>query len=211
MSDTIQIPAQMRELCGKGASRRLRRQGLVPGVLYGGDVAPIALQIPHNFLIHALDDEVFYTSIMELAAEDGRRQKVILRDLQRHPFKHEVMHIDFQRISDKEELRMIVPLHFVNEDQSPAGKQSGVVISHLIAELEITCLPKDLPEYLELDLGDIDVGSQIRLSEIPLPKGVTLTAHGDDLEAPVVSVQHVGTGESSSEEGDEEAEEPAAE
>ena len=194
MSNMIEVPAEIRNESGKGASRRLRHQGLVPGILYGSGRDPVALQIGHKYLSRALEEESFYTSILELAVGDGRRQRVILRDLQRHPFKPQIMHIDFQRVSETEKLRINVAVHFVNQDQSPAGKQSGVVVSHQITEIEISCLPKDLPEFLSLDLVDLDVGDIIHLSEIPLPDGVEITAlaYGDEsIDSPVVTAQHV--------------------
>lgn len=192
MSKSMQIPVELRTVSGKGASRRLRRDGLVPGIVYGGDREAIALQIPHQFLSHALEDEAFYTTILELSVEDGRTQQVILRDLQRHPFKPQIQHIDFLRVSETEELTIKVPLHFLNEDTSPAGKMSGVVISHQLTEIEISCLPKDLPEYLELDLAQMEVGDVRRLSDIPLPPGVEIVdlAQGDDTN--VVTASHVG-------------------
>ncbi len=192
MSKSMQIPVELRTVSGKGASRRLRRDGLVPGIVYGGDREAIALQIPHQFLSHALEDEAFYTTILELGVEDGRTQQVILRDLQRHPYKPQILHIDFLRVSESEELTIKVPLHFLNEDTSPAGKMSGVVISHQLTEIEISCLPKDLPEYLELDLAQMEVGDVRRLSDIPLPPGVEIVdlAQGEDTN--VVTASHVG-------------------
>jgi large subunit ribosomal protein L25 len=194
MSNEIEVPAEIRSDSGKGASRRLRREGFVPGILYGAGKDPVSLQIGQRYLLRALEEESFYTSILDLTVDDGRRQRVILRDLQRHPYKPQVMHIDFQRISESEKMRISVPVHFLNQDQSPAGKQSGVVVSHQITEVEISCLPKDLPEYLPLDLSTIDVGDIIHLSEIPLPEGVEITAlaYGDEsIDSPVVTAQHI--------------------
>ena len=194
MSDMIEVPAEIRNASGKGASRRLRHEGLVPGILYGAGKDPVSLQLRQMYLLHALEEESFYTSILELTVGDGRRQRVILRDLQRHPFKPQIMHIDFQRISETEKLRISVPVHFLNQDESPAGKQSGVVVSHQITEVEISCLPKDLPEFLPLDLTTMDVGDIIHLSEIPLPDGVEITAlaYGEEsIDSPVVTAQHI--------------------
>ncbi len=222
MAKSMQIPVELRTDRGKGASRRLRRDGLVPGIIYGGETEAVALQIPHQFLTRAIEDESFYTTILELTVGDGRTQRVILRDLQRHPFKAQILHIDFLRISESEELTIKVPLHFIHEDDSPAGKMSGVVISHQLTEVEISCLPKDLPEYLELDLAVIEVGDVVRLSDIPLPPGVEIVdlAQGDD--SIVVTAAHVGAEveeeevEEAEEEvegvpGEEPAEEPRAE
>ncbi|MEM9533903.1 MAG: 50S ribosomal protein L25/general stress protein Ctc [Pseudomonadota bacterium] len=187
MSEQIQIPAQLRELRGKGASRRLRREGLVPGIVYGGDRDPVMLQVPHQFLSHAIEDDAFYTTILEVAVDDGRRQKVILRDLQRHPFKPLVLHVDFLRISDTEKLTIQVPIHFLNEEASPAGKQSGVVISKQITEVEVSCLPKDLPEALDIDMISLDVGDAVHLSDIALPEGVDIVALANDGEDAIVA------------------------
>ena len=206
MSQVIKVPAELREVQGKGASRRLRREGLVPGVIYGGDRKPANIQIPQKFLLHALEDDAFYTSILEVEAGE-KRQKAILRDLHRHPFKLQIMHIDLQRISDDEELRIFVPLHFVNEAKSPAGKKSGVVISHLTNELEILCLPKNLPEFIEVDLAELEVGGSIHLNEIVLPEGVSLVAHTEEeLTATVVNAQHVQIQKVETEDADAEAE-----
>lgn len=191
MSEQLDIPAQLRDVRGKGASRRLRRQGLVPGILYGGDRDPVALQITQQFLQHVMDDEGFYTTIQQISVDDGRKQKVIVRDLQRHPFKSEVMHIDFQRISDTEKLNIRVPLHFLNEEKSPAGKKSSVVIAHQITDVEILCLPKDLPEFLSLDLADMDVGDSRNLSDIETPEGVEIVSLMHDEDLTVVSAAHV--------------------
>lgn len=191
MSEVFQIPAELRDDSGKGASRRLRKQGLVPGILYGLGKDAIALQLENRFMVKALEDESFYTSILEITVGDGRKQKVILRDLQRHPFKSLIMHVDFQRISDTELMRIQIPLHFENEDESPAGKKSGVVISHQVTEIEVNCLPSNLPEYLTLDLAKLEPGDMRHLSDIEVPEGVELVAlaHGDDQI--VVSAQHV--------------------
>jgi len=209
MSNMIEVPAEIRNESGKGASRRLRHQGLVPAILYGAGNDPVALQVGQQYLLRALEEESFYTSILELKVGDGRRQRVILRDLQRHPFKPQIMHIDFQRISETEKLRISVPVHFMNQDQSPAGKQSGVVVSHQITEVEISCLPKHLPEFLSLDLSTMEVGDIIHLSEVPLPEGVEITAlaYGEDsIDSPVVTAQHIAE---QVEPIDEEAEEAA--
>ncbi|MFK7956008.1 MAG: 50S ribosomal protein L25/general stress protein Ctc [Lysobacterales bacterium] len=206
MSAMIKIPASVRELRGKGASRRLRHQGLVPGILYGGDRDPVSLQISHQFLSHAVQNDAFYTSILEIAVDDGRTQKVIVRDLQRHPANSDVMHVDFLRISDTEKLNILLPIHFLNEEESPAGKKSGVVISHLQTEVEISCLPKDLPESLNLDLADLDVGDSVSLSDITLPSGLEIVAlvHGED--AVVVNAAHVAVEAAPADDGADEGE-----
>jgi len=201
MSETYQVLAELREDVGKGASRRLRHAKKVPAVVYGGTREPVSLTLDHNYILHAAEEEAFHASILDLKVGDGRAQKVILRDLQRHPFKPTIMHVDFQRISEDQELRLDVPLHFINEETSPAGKQSGVVVSYLATELEIAALPKDLPEYIEVDLANLEPGDRIMMSQIPLPEGVSLPAleHGDDYDAAIVSALYIrqsqGTGE----------------
>jgi len=211
MAKTFAIPAELRDDQGKGASRRLRRQGLVPAIIYGAGRDPRSLQIPHHFLLKALEDESFFTSLLEIDAS-GRKQKVVLRDLQRHPYRQQIMHADFQRISDDEKLRMNIPLHFVNETDSPAGKMAGVVISHNINDVEILCLPKDLPEYLEVDLAEMDVGTIVHLSDISLPGGVEITALAHEDDAVVATAAHVAVTTTSDEvEGEGEEDAPEAE
>ena len=166
MSQTYQVPAELREDVGKGASRRLRRQKKVPAVVYGESRDPVALTLDHDYILHATEEESFHASVLELKVGDGRKQKVILRDLQRHPFKPTILHVDFQRISEKNELRIEVPLHYVNEEISPAGKQGGIVISYMYTELEISALPKDLPEYIEVDLVNLDPGERMMMSQL---------------------------------------------
>jgi len=200
MSKHYEVPAEIREDTGKGASRRLRRAKKVPAIVYGEGRDPVTLTLEHDFILHAADQEAFHASILELNVGDGRSQKVVLRDLQRHPFKPTILHVDFQRVSDKHELRIEVPLHFVNEESSPAGKMAGVVISHLINVLEISALPKDLPEYIEVDLAKLEPGERVMMSEIALPEGVTIPAleHGEDYDEVIVNAIYVresqGTG-----------------
>jgi len=201
MAKTYEVPAEIREDVGKGASRRLRRAKKVPAVLYGGTRKPVALTLEHDYILHAADDERFHASILDLKVADGRTQKVILRDLQRHPFKPTIQHVDFQRVREDTELRIEVPLHFVNEETSPAGKMGGVVISHNYTEIEISALPKHLPEYIEVDLAGLEPGGQVMMSELKLPDGVIIPAleYGEDYDAAIVSAIYIregqGTGE----------------
>ncbi len=207
----FKIDAELREDLGKGASRRLRRENKVPAIIYGGDKDPRSISILHHKVLRYIEDETFFTSILELKATGGKRQKVILRDMQRHPSKPVVMHMDFQRIADDVELTLNIPLHFLNEENSPAAKTAGIIVSHQLTEVEVSCLPNDLPEFIDVDLNDFKEGDIIRLSDIELPKGVTLTAftHGDEEEhnEVVVSTTHVQSSSStdSSEETSEEA------
>ncbi len=205
MAKTYEVPAQIREDVGKGASRRLRRENKVPAVLYGATREPVSLTLEHDYILHAVDDESFHASILDLKVDDGRSQKVILRDLQRHPFKPRIQHVDFQRVREDTELRIEVPLHFVNEETSPAGKKGGVVISHNYTEIEISALPKHLPEYIEVDLSGLEPGGQVMMSELQLPEGVIIPVleYGDDYDAAIVSAIFIregqGTGEMAAE------------
>lgn len=158
---------------GKGASRRLRHAGLIPAVIYGGEAAPQSLQLEHEKTWLASQHEWFYSSILDLEI-DGKVEKALLRDIQRHPFKQIIMHIDFQRVDVNKPLRTAVPLHFLNEDVSPAGKAAEVVVTHELNEVVIECLPKDLPEFLEIDLSELTVGTILHLSDLKLPEGVSI-------------------------------------
>lgn len=173
MATIHEIPAQSRKDEGKGASRRLRRANLVPAVLYGGHQDPASIQFVHNDVWLASQNEWFYASILDLVL-DGAKQKVLLRDMQRHPYKQQILHLDFQRVSENEAIRLRVPLHFLNQDKSPAGKTSGVLIMHELNEVEVSCLPKDLPEYIEVDLSALAVGDIVHLSGLTLPSGVEI-------------------------------------
>jgi large subunit ribosomal protein L25 len=192
MSKTHEIKAQSRKDEGKGASRRLRRAAYVPAVVYGGDKAPESIQIEHNTILLAAKHEWFFSSILDLNV-DGAVQKVLVRDWQKHPFKQLMMHMDFLRIDENAKLRVNVPLHFLNQETSTAGKTSGVVISHNLTEVEIACLPKHLPEFIELDLGALQAGDIIHLSDLKLPANVELPALqlGEAHDIPVVTVNVV--------------------
>ena len=188
--EVFDINANLREVQGKGASRRLRRAGLVPAVLYGGGDDPVNLQLEHNDLFHHAQHEAFYSHILNLVI-DGKSQRVVLRDMQRHPFKPSIMHIDFQRINENQAITMRAPLHFINEEQCVGVKAGGGIISHLLTELEISCLPKDLPEYIEVDVLELEIGESLHLSDLKVPEGVQISTllHGGDPAQPVVSVQ----------------------
>ncbi len=173
MSNTHVINMQRREDEGKGASRRLRTSGNVPAIVYGGELKPVSIQLNHNEVWLASQNDWFYSSILDLSL-NGDVQKVLLRDLQRHPYKQQIMHMDFQRVNENETLRTAVPLHFLNEDKSPAGKSAEVVVTHELTEVTVECLPKDLPEFIEIDLANLAVGDVVHLSEIKLPAGVSV-------------------------------------
>ena len=205
------IKAELRDDLGKGASRRLRRENKIPCIIYGSGRDPRSISIEHHKVLRYIEDEAFFTSILELKAADGKAQKVVLRDMQRHPAKSIIMHMDFQRVADDVELTMNIPLHFLNEDKSPVSKISGIIVSHQITEVEISCLPGNLPEFISVDLGEFAEGDIVRLSNLVLPEGVTLTAftHGDieDHDEVVVSTTHV----QAEPVADEDAEAPSAE
>ena len=176
----IEISARKRVAQGTGASRRLRRLGKVPGILYGGDKDPINIELDHQDLYLNLRKERFHASILTLAL-DGAKEQVLLRSLNMHPFKPLVQHIDFQRVSKDKKIHMKVPLHFVNAEKSPGVKEQGGVVNHVLNELDIVCFPADLPEFIEVDLGNLAVGHSLHVRELMLPKGVELTLHkGED-------------------------------
>lgn len=192
MAQTHEIKAESRKDEGKGASRRLRRAAYVPAVVYGAGQSPQSIQIEHNTILLAAKHEWFFSSVLDLNV-DGKTQKVLVRDWQKHPFKQQMMHMDFLRINENEVVRVNVPLHFLNQEKSAAAKTSGVVVSHNLTEVEISCLPKDLPEFIELDLADLNPGDIIHLSQLKLPKGVEIVAlHlGADHDITVVTANTV--------------------
>jgi large subunit ribosomal protein L25 len=180
----IEVTAQKRELQGTGASRRLRRVGKVPGIIYGGDRGPVNIELDHKDLYHNLSREAFHASILTLNL-DGQAEQVLLRAFNMHPFKARVQHVDFQRVSKDKKIHMKVPLHFINADVSPGVKEQGGVANHVLNDLDITCLPDDLPEFIEVDLGNLMVGNSIHVRDLALPKGVEPVLHRS--ENPVVA------------------------
>ncbi len=191
MSAKFDITAERRDMKGSGASRRLRRENKVPAVLYGAAKDVILLSLDHDMIYHHLENEAFHTSVLILKVGNDSEQ-AILRDVQMHPYKHRVVHMDFQRISASKKIHMRVPLHFVGEDIAPGVKQEGGIVSHLMTELDVTCLPKDLPEFLTADISALNLGDSLHLSDLPLPEGVEFTslAHGGD-DLAVVAVTAV--------------------
>lgn len=173
---TINFKASRREQQGSGASRRLRRAGQLPGIIYGGgkDAAPVTLD--HNDLFHLLKKEAFHSSLLT-AEIDGVKETVVLRDTQWHPYKPQALHIDFQRIDAGQVIHIKVPLHFVNGETSPAVKLRGCLISHIMTEIDIKCLPADLPEFITVDLANLEEGHALHVSHLVLPKGVELAHH----------------------------------
>jgi large subunit ribosomal protein L25 len=176
---TIEFTAFPRAGEGRGASRRLRRSGKAPGIVYGGANAPDPIELDHNALIHALKNETFHSSILTMKLGSAAQQ-VLLRDVQMHPFKMQVLHVDFQRVEANKKIHMRVPLHFVNAESSPAVKLSAAIISHVLNELDVSMLPKDLPEFIEVDLSELEAGHTIRVSQLKLPQGVSAVTHGKD-------------------------------
>jgi large subunit ribosomal protein L25 len=183
----MKVIAFNRTLQGSGASRRLRTSGQTPGIIYGGAEAPVMIALDGNALYHALKKEAFHGSILELEI-DGKSQQVLLRDFQMHAYKQLVLHADFQRVDATSKMHKKVALHFVNADVSPAVKLHGAIVSHVLAELEITCLPADLPEFITVDLAGIDVGHSIHVADLALPKGVTAITHGQNLTVATAAV-----------------------
>jgi large subunit ribosomal protein L25 len=173
MATMHEIKATNRTDQGKGASRRLRHTAKIPAIVYGAHQAPVSIQLEHNDVLLASQHEWFYSAILDLNLE-GSTQKVLLRDMQRHPYKAQIMHVDFQRVSENEAIRLSVPLHFLNQEKSPAGKTGGVVIMHELNEVEISCLPKNLPEFIEVDLSSLAEGDILHLSDLKLPEGVEI-------------------------------------
>lgn len=180
----MEFTAFPRNLQGSGASRRLRRAGKVPGIVYGVGT-PTNIELDHNALFHALKNEKFHSSILTMKL-DGKADTVLLRDVQRHAYKAQVMHVDFQRIDASSRIHMRVPLHFVNADISPAVKVSSAIISHILSELDVACLPKDLPEFIEVDLSQLTAGHAVHASDLKLPEGVTAVIKGQN-KNPVVA------------------------
>jgi large subunit ribosomal protein L25 len=187
----MKVIAFNRTLQGSGASRRLRTSGQTPGIIYGGAEAPVMISLDGNALYHALKKEAFHGSILDLEI-DGASQQVMLRDFQMHAYKQLVMHADFQRVDAKSKVHTKVTLHFINAETSPAVKLHGAIISHVLSEMEITCLPADLPEFIEVDLANIDVGHSIHVADLVIPTGVTvLTGETQTVATAAVPAGHV--------------------
>jgi large subunit ribosomal protein L25 len=183
MSDTITLNAEPRSDSGKGASRRLRHQGLVPAIVYGGKFDPVQISIAHNEFIHELEKEAIYSQVIGLRMGD-KTQEVILRDLQRHPFKNKVLHADFFRIDKDTPIKVTVTLHVLNAEECVGVKQDGGMLTQLISEIEVIALPRDLPEYLEIDAANLHLGDILHLTDIKMPEGVQIVAltHLEDNE-----------------------------
>ncbi|MEP6547027.1 MAG: 50S ribosomal protein L25/general stress protein Ctc [Gammaproteobacteria bacterium] len=173
MKTSFELVAEFRETQGKGASRRLRHEGKVPAILYGGHADARALTLNHQKLLIMLDNERFYSTILSLKVGD-QSQAAILKDVQRHPFKNAIVHIDFQRVEENEKIRISIPLHFTGAAVSPGVKSQGGIVSHMRNDTEVSCLPKDLPEFIEVDISGLSLNESIHLSQLKIPEGVTL-------------------------------------
>ena len=193
----IEFNAKKRELQGTGASRRLRRAGQVPGIVYGGTVTPTSIEIDHNEIFQLLRKEAFYSSVLTMNL-DGTKEMCLLRDVQRHPFRQLILHVDFQRIDATHKIHQKVPLHFINADIAPGVKLSGGMVQHVMSDIDVRCLPKDLPSFIEVDLKDLAAGHSMHATQIKLPAGVEAVLHkGED---PVIATILVRGGGSASEE-----------
>jgi large subunit ribosomal protein L25 len=186
MKTSFELVAEFRETQGKGASRRLRHEGKVPAILYGGHADARALTLSHQKLLIMLDNERFYSTILSLKVGD-QTQAAILKDVQRHPFKNAIVHVDFQRVEENEKIRISIPLHFTGAAISPGVKSQGGIVSHMRNETEVSCLPKDLPEFIEVDISGLSLNESIHLSQLKVPEGVTLVDLAKD-DAAVVAI-----------------------
>ena len=189
----IEINAKQREAQGTGASRRLRRAGNVPRIIYGGGKDAVSIELNHKELFLQFRHEAFHASILTLNL-DGKKEQVLLRDYQMHPVRNDIQHIDFQRVSATEKIHVKVPLHFINAEIAPGVKLQHGVVTHIMTEADVTCLPKNLPEFIEVDLANLSAGHSVHLSEIKLPKGVEFVqlAHGDDAAVASIPVPRGG-------------------
>ncbi len=189
MAEDFDLIAEFREGAGKGASRRLRRHGKVPAIIYGGGRPPRSICFDHNRVLKELDSESFYSSVLNIKVGENS-QPAILKDVQRHPAKRQILHLDLQRVVEDEEIRMNVPIHYLGEDVAVGVKQGGGKVSHLMTDVEVVCLPKDLPEYLEVDVSQLELDEMLYLSDIKLPPGVEIPAlaQGPEQNHPIVSI-----------------------
>jgi len=210
-NESFVLEAEVRNDLGKGASRRLRRTNKVPAVIYGAGKEPTSLTLDHLDLLHKLENEAFFSHILTVKV-GGTEENAIIKDLQRHPSKPRLLHVDFQRVNMSEKIRVNIPLHFINEELSPGVKEGGLV-THTATETEVSCLPSDLPEFLEVDLSNLDLDGIIHLTDIKLPSGVEIVelTHGEGHDQPIASIHMPRAAKESSEEGEEGGEAPAEE
>ncbi len=199
----FELEAESRSDLGKGASRRLRRDGKVPAIIYGGDEDPKSISLRHSELLKRLEHEAFYAHILSVQI-DGKATKAVLRDMQRHPSKPQIMHMDFQRVNENQPIRVHVPLHFVGADIAPGVKTGGGMVNHELMEVELEVLPRHLPEFIEVDISALDVGDSVHLTELKLPESGSLVelGRGEGHDLPVVSI-HARRGVAEDEESEE--------
>jgi large subunit ribosomal protein L25 len=207
---SIEINAVKRDLKGTGASRRLRRAGNVPGVVYGGGKDAQPIEIGHKELFLEFRHEAFHASVLTLILE-GKKESVLLRDFQMHPVRNTIQHVDFQRVSATEKIHVKVPLHFINEEIAPGVKVDGGIVAHIFTEADVSCLAKDLPEFIEVDVGALQMGESIHLSQIKLPKGVEFVQLAHENDVAVVSIAKTRGSVADNAADANEAEAPAAE
>ena len=186
---SIELNAELRTDTGKGASRRLRHANKVPAILYGAGKDPESLTLEQKDVQYELQHEAFFTQVLELNV-GGKKQDVLLRDLQHHPYKLDILHMDFQRVEAKKEMHVNVPLHFINEEIAPGVKTEGGAISHVITEVEVVCLPKDIPEFIDVDLSELHMGEIVHLSDLKMPAGVEVFAlkQGEEHDSAVATI-----------------------
>ena len=204
----FKLDASVRTDLGKGASRRLRREDKLPGIIYGGEEAPVSITLDHNKVNNSADFEAFYSHVLEINL-DGKVVEVLVKDMQRHPFKPKITHIDFQRVIAGQDVHTNVPLHFVNEDKSAAAKAGGIA-EHHVTEIEVTCQPKELPEFIEVDMAAVEMGQTVHLSDLTLPAGVSsveLAKNDEAHDLAVVTVKPAPKAADAEEDGEEAASE----
>jgi large subunit ribosomal protein L25 len=209
MSLSFELNAETRTDLGKGASRRLRREGKIPAVMYGGNEDPVALTLDHDTMLHSLEHEAFYSHILTIKV-DGKAQQAVLRDLQRHPFKPLISHADFQRVNPDDKIHVRVPLHFVGEEVAPGVKTQGGMVMHELTEADMTCLAKNLPEFIEIDVSGMNAGDSIHMSDVKLPEGIQFSEllKGEGHDQAIVTIHaKKGGGEEEAEGGEEAASE----
>ena len=208
---SISSNAVKRDDKGTGASRRARRAGNVPGVVYGGGQAAVNLEINHKELFLEFRHEAFHSSILDLIL-DGKKESVLLRDFQMHPVRNTIQHMDFQRVSANEKIHVKVPFHFINADIAPGVKLGGGIVAHILTEAEVSCLPKDLPEFLTVELAALEIGHSVHLSQITLPKGVEFVAlaHGNDAAVAAIAKTRGGVSDDAADATDAAPAAPAA-
>ena len=190
MSEEFNLIAEMRDDQGKGASRRLRRQGKVPAIIYGAGREPRSLMFDHNKVLQQLEDPSFYSSILNIKVGDKSRAAIV-KDIQRHPAKRRILHIDLQRIVEDEKIKMQIPIHYLGEEDAVGVKLGGGTVSKLMTELEITCLPKDLPEFIEVDISELELDQMLNVSDIKLPEGTEITELLIEQNPAIVSIQEI--------------------